>query len=421
MAIQSPHHQQPFIPDSYQIELLNFHCFPLLSKEIRQQIWEIALQRSRIIHVILKDPSNEPAPTSDAAEMSQLADNGERFWAIADGYQTLSKMFRVNREARETALSFYRVRFPCWLRTVAGVMKPGMFYFNPEQDYLRIIPEWSVKNTLFNFLHLLKTTYDPKHIGLRNLVVAGNDLRANDLELIDPSNPDLDKDTMESFRNILRNLNEVFFFSTTRAGRQILGTHNGVPAPGEVVYNRSFPIQVRLWTFHRLPRDPRQIDEDLKQIYIGMTDHRDTIRLWHRRLEQFDVSAPAIKYKWYIAYDPRENEQILDVKTARRFMQKEKDLWNGIGDVFQIPDYRFPVGAQSERYKNEDLKTAVQPAFGFWLFPIDVLGSLEKTGGPDEPLWDFSKNWPELGVISLPEKLPIDSYNISSGSFARFW
>jgi hypothetical protein len=408
MAIHSPPHQQPFIPDQVQTDRSNFHCFPLLPKELRQQIWESALQRSRIIHLHLKDPSIVPAPMTDAAEMSRLASNGERFWATADGHQTLSKMFRVNREAREAALSFYRVRFPCWLRTVAGGMKPGILYFNPEHDFLRITPEWSVKNTLFNFLRLLKTTYDPRHIGLRNLVVSGNDLRANDLELIEPSDPDLDRGPKESFKGLLENLDEVFFFSTTHAGRQILGTHNGVPT-SEIVYNRSFPIQVNLPTFDRLPRDPRHIGEDLKQVYIGMNDHRDTIRLWHRRLDQFGITAPGIKYKWYIAFEPREDERISDVETARKFLQQEDDLWNGVKHsehppFVQMSDYKFPVGAQSERYKNEDLETAVKPAFGFWLFPIDVLGSLEETGGPDTPLWDFSKNCPELGVVSLPER-----------------
>lgn len=93
-------------------------------------------------------------------------------------------------------------------------MKPGILYFNPEHDFLRINPEWSVKNTLFNFLHLLKTTYDPRHIGLRNLVVSDSFLAGNDWEFIDPSDPDLDRGTIESFKGLLKNLNEVFFFLT---------------------------------------------------------------------------------------------------------------------------------------------------------------------------------------------------------------
>ncbi|KAH8596144.1 hypothetical protein B0O99DRAFT_621122 [Bisporella sp. PMI_857] len=75
------------------------------------------MQRPRIIHLCLKDPTfvAAPTPTTDAAEMSRLASNDEHFWVVADRYQTLSKLFRVNSDAREAALSFYRARFPAGL------------------------------------------------------------------------------------------------------------------------------------------------------------------------------------------------------------------------------------------------------------------------------------------------------------------
>ena len=112
----------------------------------------------------------------------------------------MSRMFSVNSEARETTFSCYWVRFFCWFSTVAGIVKPAILYFNPEHDFLRAIPEWSVKNALFNSRHLMKTIYDSQHISLCNLVVSGNDLRVNDLELIEPLDPDLD----EGFREFLR-------------------------------------------------------------------------------------------------------------------------------------------------------------------------------------------------------------------------
>lgn len=50
-----------------------------------------------------------------------------------------------------------------------------------------------------------------------------------------------------------------------------------------------------------------------------------------------------------------------------------------------------------------DLGKAVRPAFGFWVFPIQVLGSL---GGNWEfkVLWDLSTHWPELWLAKLPDK-----------------
>ena len=246
------------------------------------------MQRQRIIHVLLKDLKFFDAPTTGAEEMSQLATNGERFWASTSGHQTISKLFRVSAEARQAALLFYRVRFPCWLRAVGGVLKPGILYFNPEHDFLQITPEWSVRNTLFNFMHLLKTTYDPLHIGIRNLVVCGNDMRANDLQILDPSDLDLDGGIRESYIDFLENLHEVFFISGIPAGRAILGFHSGV-ASG-IIYNRSFPIKTKIPTFDRLQCDPRSIGEDLKEVFIGTHDNRNSIRLWRTILEKWGTS-----------------------------------------------------------------------------------------------------------------------------------
>ncbi|KAF4612831.1 hypothetical protein G7Y89_g15541 [Cudoniella acicularis] len=309
MAADDQPHLQPFIPNQVQNAESKFHLFPQLPKELRDKIWCYVMQRPRFIHLRLSDPDFRAAPTTDAAEMSQLTNNNERFWAITDGQQAMSKLFRVNNESREAALSFYRVRFPCWLRTriVEGeILKPRILYFNPENDFLRITPEWSVKNTLFNFLYLLKTTYDPLHIGLRNLMVDDIDIAGNDLYLMEPSSSNLDAGSKEAFTNILRNLHQVFFYSTIRAGRQILGTHTGVPTPGVTIYNRSFPIEAKVPIFDRLAHDPRAIGEDLKEVFIGMHDNRSTIYLWNQILEKWGISASSldIEYKWHIAFDP---------------------------------------------------------------------------------------------------------------------
>lgn len=92
----------------------------------------------------------------------------------------MSRFFRVNSDSREAALSFYCVYLPCTLRTIGGLVKWGIVYFNPKHNFLRITPGWSVKHTLFNFMYHLKTSYDPRGIGLLNLVVLGNDMIGND-------------------------------------------------------------------------------------------------------------------------------------------------------------------------------------------------------------------------------------------------
>jgi len=70
----------------------------------------------------------------------------------------------------------------------------------------------------------------------------------------------------------------------------------------------------------------------------------------------------------------------------------------------------YPVGAEHEKFRNEDLEKAVKPAFGFWLFPLEALGPLPKEGTSVDwgihfrakRMVDMSEHWPELALVSLP-------------------
>jgi hypothetical protein len=64
------------------------------------------------------------------------------------------------------------------------------------------------------------------------------------------------------------------------------------------------------------------------------------------------------------------------------------------------------VGALHEKYRNEDLEKAVKPAFGFWLFPLEALGSITEED-PDRSEWPelcrMADYWPELALSNLRE------------------
>lgn len=407
-------HLQPFTPPQVQNTESKFHNFPQLPKELRDRIWHTSIQHTQIFHLHLYDLNYTPAPTKNTVEKGHLA-NGKQdqpFFAVTDEPQTKSKLFDVNRESREAALSFYRVRIPCWFRSKiagGGVLTPGTLYFHPDHDFLRITAAWSVKNTLFPFLHLLNTNYDPLHVGLRNLIIGVNDLSNNDLQLTDPSTPDLDVSMKETFSNILKNIHQVFFYSTvTFAGRQIFGQIKFALLTNETKYNRSIPIQVQAPIFDRLVQDPRRaIGEDLKGMYVGNNDPQNGFRTWNAILEKWNLSLD-IQYKWCIAYQPPEGDELFDRKSARKFMQKEDDLWNAVSDPDSPTDWRFPdgeleIGALTEKYKDEDLERAVRPAFGFWVFPMEVLGSLEEEY-EYVVLRDLTSYWPELWLASLPDE-----------------
>ncbi|KAK2616292.1 hypothetical protein QQS21_000726 [Conoideocrella luteorostrata] len=103
----------------------------------------------------------------------------EDYGIVINGRQTISKLFRVNRESRNLARSFYRVHLHCWLMHGETIfkkpVKPGMLYFNPEQDYLHLAnkfgmnPEVQDEDKIVEFLHQLKTTHDHHKIGVLHL------------------------------------------------------------------------------------------------------------------------------------------------------------------------------------------------------------------------------------------------------------
>ena len=413
----------------------NFPLFSLLPQELRLKIWRHGLERQRIIKVHLERQTEQTA--HQAAESTGSASKRERYCAVVDGYQVLTKLLRVNSESREAALEFYRVHLPCTLTggsTGEGTTRPGILHFNPEYDFLHISSKSPVKDTLVDFLYHLKTTHDPRRVGLLNLAVELNDLKGNDLGNLKSS--DLDPRVRTAFVETLTQLREVFFVSKPRAGRQILGYQSGIPT-SETIFNRSFPILAMAPTFERLHRDPRPIAQDLRQVFVGTFDPRHMLHLWRQLLKKWGVSPPQIEYRFYLAFTPiGQDDQIYDHGSAKGWLQKEDDEWrkpwedgpaessqdqdqeqekadepfSGFSSFFQKANKRWPVGAASEKFQNEDPEKAVKPAFGFWLFPVDALGALPEKGFSEDEgfqpkpkqLLDMTGHWPELALLNLP-------------------
>ena len=408
--MSSQPHLQIFNPNQIaNSEESNFPLFNLLPKELRLEIWRHTLQRRRIIHLCLDNQRGKTA--IQAGENPESTSNGERYFTIVDGNQLLSKLLRVNRESRAEAWMFYRVHLPCRFTGEAmreGSNGHGTLHFNPEWDFLYLSAEWPAKDSLVSFLYHLKTIHDPRHVGLLNLAVDGNGLNGNDLYGLESS--DLEDKVRSAFVETLSQLREVWFVSTPLVGRQILGGWSGL-GTSETLFNRSFPIMTMPSTFDRLQRDPRPIAQDLKNT-TGLAGLRNVVILWLRVLKKWRTSPPGIEYRFLLAFDPTigGGPPISDRTSAMSWLQKEDDQWNG-----RAPDdgflkntlVKWPVGAENEKYKDEDLQNAVRPAFGFWLFPVKALGPIEEKGLSEDQrslpdFMDMTEYWPELALSSLP-------------------
>ena len=394
----------------------DFSTFPLfatLPKELRTKIWRYALRRHRIIRIHINNQRGKSA--SEAGEHPDSVGNGELYVTVVDGCQLLSKFLRVDQESREEVLKLYRVHLPC--RFTGGTSKQGpathgTLHINPECDTLYLNAEWPAKNTLIAFIHRLKTIYDPRHIGLLNLAIAINGLQGNDIIEVEPSG--LESDTRSAFAETLTQLREVWFVSISLVGRQIVGPLMGFGMAG-ALFNRAFPIASTVPTFELLPRDPRSISKDLEKTH-GLASSRDALEYWLQLLKKWQISPQKVMYRSFLAFNPRivGGSNIFDQVSARAWLQKEEDQWNGKGpgDGFLPKDVeaKWPVGSHDERYRNEDLENAVRPAFGFWLFPVEALGRIGKDGllvdeercPRGERFRDMTEHWPELGLSNLP-------------------
>jgi hypothetical protein len=132
-------------------------------------------------------------------------------------YQLLSKFLRVSRESRHETLRFRRVHVPCKptskpqrldFRIIGSDnTKLGVLHFSPEYDFLHITtvfsPQMSPGAIFFDFVHHVKTTYDPRHVRLLNLALNFTDLGRLVKDNLDaPSGP---------FSATMNQLNEFFY------------------------------------------------------------------------------------------------------------------------------------------------------------------------------------------------------------------
>jgi hypothetical protein len=386
-----------------------FHLFPQLTTELRLKIWLFAMRRQRIINIFLQRGQEEvidDSPTGTGTskwDWTEIlsSDPNPPYGIFVEGYQLISKFLRVSRESRQEALRFHRVHIPCRLmskpqRLGGNIMNPeetrlGILYFNPEYDFLHVSsvfpPQARTGVFFFDFVHQLKTTYDPRHVGVLNLA-----LNFNDIEQLSDDNLSVPSGT---FLAAINQLHEFFLLCYQGVGRVNLGLLTGAD-DSDVHFTRSFPLMPLTPAFTRLERDPRPVTEDLKKLNI--LDHRDHFSRWLSSIRKWGVtSSNQTRYKFLVAHD---FWKVHDCATAEIALEREDGWWKN-------PDY----GKHLKLYEKEDMEKAVKPVFGFWLFPIEAFGPYTKYGEPvnwDERrlLRNLSTYYPELGLSILPQDCP---------------
>ncbi|KAI9713533.1 MAG: hypothetical protein M1820_000915 [Bogoriella megaspora] len=405
-----PQHLQSINASHHRGEAATFSRFSMLPPELRLRIWRCSLERHRFIEVEVDLPqgSEEARPYSTTNTLNKLISGG-KYNAIVQALQLNSKLLRVNSEARETALGFYRVHIPCHLNaskeratspreTTAGSTK-SILYFNPEYDYIHLSTRGPAEHTFVDFLHDLKA-YDPRDVGVLNLALEINSMNAglNGLSSISEA------PAKASFVKCLSHLQEIIWVASSHMGRMIMAPEMGPIQDWQrigVRFNHSMPIQAITPSFDLLGHDPRQVGPELKYVVTGTSDPRQMRVYWQELLRRWDIrQTRPTRERVLFAYDPPPyEEQVCDTETMNRFLLTEQKRWLEAQEFKRSTTLklagRIPVEGP------EELARAVRPAVGFWLFPAEALGPLQGELWHMKKMFDMTGWWPELALSNL--------------------
>ncbi|KAK7963573.1 hypothetical protein PG988_010547 [Apiospora saccharicola] len=331
-----PPHLQIFTPEPPAIiSCPDFVLFSLLPTELRQRIWQNSLERPRILKVKLT--SHEFMDLFLSVEGEERSETNGAPCAIWTGTNGLfSKLLRVNRDARDTALSFYKAHLSCRLAKDGEKLDlgsvAGALYINPNFDFIELTGD--VDKNAAPFLHHFKTVVDRSRRGVRNLAMSISRL----LNLYrGPGMEAHDVDVGRSMAETLRNLDEVWFVDCAGPGRFIPGLVRALKPDG-AVFTRSYPLSTCGAVFERLPRDPRPIGAELAQVYVD----RGLVESLRNSF----------------------GDPIRDRASAEAAVWREDDYFSGRIDksTYSRAD---PIPCTIPKLRDEDLSKAARPALGF--------------------------------------------------------
>ncbi|KAM5371846.1 hypothetical protein ACJA88_009259 [Fusarium oxysporum] len=406
--IQMPQsHLEIFNPGTDVVGLPSFTQFSSLPAEIRVSIWTWSLRHQRIIKIFLRlHASLCVNRTRKGIHSPSLkpGEDGPPYYPVVDGRQLLSKLLRVNAESRQVALSFHRVHLPCWLTVGESKHRltpwtSGTVHYNPEYDFFHIKQD---TKAIIDFVCDLKTKYDPRNIGLRNLALGRDQLggRPTGLDAIGPL--EITAAKVRTFKEIISELNEVWLVSIQECTRQMIGDETGWPTIHKRFLDRSFPIHATPHSFDRIGPDPRTIENCLSHLHVH--DPKRLYDSWLQVLERIGVKPCEERYRLLLAFRPGHN--ICKLRDAEDWLQREESRWIAKPDS-RRPSYEQEIesvaASETPEIRDEDLSKAVRPAFGFWLFPVDAFSDENDSAEPQDTSdsFDVRKHWPELVLLRL--------------------
>lgn len=361
--------------------------------DIRTLIWEQALLSQRLIHVSLekrqvsarnRNQRNKAtkATAKGRGKKSFKQDAGspqddipeKPYCVVVEERYAMSKLFHVCTESRDTARRFYRVKIPCIYRW-GNKTQEGTFYFRPDLDNIQVGISEYFADFAFNLYQL-----DPRYVGLVSLTLPFQP-NIQKLMVMD----DTERDVLRGVLLRLENVSFAHMQEKTRAPppprRTLAYIHSMALAAAAAANNDSDepqppkprtawepdctgPMSTCIPSFDKLSQDPRKLGNDHTRPYFSFKNPIHIALSWFRLLEILEV--------------------VHEHKVNCRFMMSYETSGRNIATREQATSW---VQSQRKNFKSRALSEGiehgewVQPAMGFWLYPMECVGSLVNDEG----------------------------------------
>ncbi|RGP78864.1 hypothetical protein FLONG3_3063 [Fusarium longipes] len=359
-------------------QFLRFSSFPY---DIRAMIWEEYLSNHRILHIAIEN-LEAPARNKHQRKKAKKATNKTSsiqspYRVFLDERYALSKLFHVCSESRDAAKRFYRVQYLCTYRWGYKTQE-GTLYFRPEFDTVQSC----VTADLFDFASNL-FRLDSRYVGLQSLAVP-KQCRVHTLMEMEDRKREVMKEVLLRLQSVsflhmqekprapprpLRTLAYVHSMQQA-ANRNGTGTNNNDQQPRRPKPRTGWepdctgPISTCIPSFERLSADPRKLGNDHTRPYFSFQNPVHIALSWFRLLESLEIFYEhGPNYRFMLSYET----------TGRNIATRDQAVSWVQG---QRKDFR--ARAASEGLEQGEW---VSPAMGFWLYPIECVGSLVNEDG----------------------------------------
>ncbi|KAF5623963.1 uncharacterized protein FTJAE_10510 [Fusarium tjaetaba] len=390
----------------------SFPKFNKLPPEVRDKIWIHSLAHERILKVY---------SAGCRVELRERV--------------ALSKLFVTTLESRAAAKKFYRVHIPCKYVHMTNTYD-GILYFNPELDIIHVFG-WAYFPELAH--HIWKL--DPLHVGVVNLALQTYGSCCNYYHFDSSFKTDCELDKIKAAIQRLKRF--IFVCHGVYEAETCQYRENRRRPPRAIPSCHFVPVKPHVPAFQTMEQEPRAVGDFLDGVdRLEIMTVRSEATDWFNHLEEWGIdNDPAVLYQIMMSYPDCDPETFVresacwahdpsDQPSGRS--TPDSTLTKSVEAVYHRGDAIAFAGDEMEGRKrildqlledesevnDEEVEKLsrrdVTPAFGFWLFPLDVLPPINFTANSEARIGEFytelqqqfEKHTPQLCLSLLTDYNP---------------